>query len=152
MTRFDEERIDGFDYDWFVIDNNNEIAVCITAGLGQMPESVLCSVENNQKLNDFFASQPIISNSVLDDYEIKRADDLSSAQKMFAESCLKGLYVYDAAIKRGGRGVKYFKIFAPVKPLKLEQLPQDIQTILTLTMLREHTFRDSDELLINEIL
>jgi hypothetical protein len=90
--------------------------------------------KDNNKLVDYFDSLPVLSSSVIENSEIEEADSLPKSHKMFAKSSLRGLHVYDALVKPGGKGKKYFKIFSPVQPLTATNLPNDVREILRLTI------------------
>ncbi len=110
---------------WFSVDNNGNIFECTSAGCGNVPEYVCCSRENTDILLDYFTNEaPIVTNSILlipeeDNFLTQDVKDLSS----------KGLYCYDV---NENDDTFYTCVAKPEKPITINELPAEIQKILSL--------------------
>lgn len=110
---------------WFAIDRNGNIFECTSAGCGNVPEYVCRSREETDALLQYFMENaPTITSSKLlipaeDNDLIDEAKKLSS----------KGLYCFD--ITDYDNDDKYSCIAIPEKALKVSELPNDIQKLLS---------------------
>lgn len=122
--RYTEIDLQCEDIMWFGIDNNGCIFMCTTGGCGNVPEFICKSKENVGILEDFFLNE--LQKSTESVCFTKEKDILFSDALALSE---KGVFCFDALIDEKKDGI-YSKITVPHKPLRIEDLPINIQEIL----------------------
>jgi hypothetical protein len=130
------------DLDWFGVDPSGAIARFATGGRGFFPDSVIASKEELMVLTDYFkyelcaSCEAQISNNI--DSQLKgRLPDKSSKSKQtylrdYCNIAQKGLYSFDL-IDRPVRPTGYFLVARPELPIRIANLPTEIQIILKKT-------------------
>jgi hypothetical protein len=140
------------DLDWFGVDDTGGIAHFASGGRGFLPPSVKASRLNLTRLTAFFrqhlsANGVGIESTSLSSHlqftsEVQKAIYLADYSRMGA----KGLYSFDCVVGPK-RPSSYFVVIKPSRPLKVDDLPDDIRQILNITHYAG-TFRTLD--LVNE--
>ena len=112
------------EFDWLAADDAGQLAQMLSSGIGRVPEVALSSEE------DLFALHLFLD-------ELPNTEPLSipegSFQSLLAQPQRRGLYVYDAdanALDETGRTEHYTLIAAPQQPLQLEQLPEELRSVV----------------------
>ena len=110
---------------WFGVDRNGLIFECTSAGIGCVPSFVCDSREETEALMSFFLSdlQATTCGALLFDV----------SDNQLTQDCLaltsKGIFCFDVAVDEN-RPNEYKKIAFPKEPVKVCDLPENIQTIL----------------------
>lgn len=127
----------GRDFDWFCVDEKGHIGHFTTAGFKYLPKSVEASAENLETLTKFFmALQPQYGHEV----DLRLADALNEPKpgprylRDFVAMADRGLFSFDIE-SYATSGSAYFRVALPLRPLKIEDLPEPIRKILTHTVL-----------------
>lgn len=130
------------DLDWYAVDKSGCIAHFATGGRGFLPHSVKTSSENRIHLHSFFTELP----------EFCKNTHLASAKddNIFGEMARRGLFSYDC-LPRNLRPVGYFRLYTPTLPLKLQECPEIIQTIIKQTTATK-LFSETEEFSLQMIL
>jgi len=125
------------DTDWFFTHENH---ICFVAsGAGKLPETVAKSSENNEKLISYFRDLPEISDVVinpkLDSLLVKIFGSGADERYLqdFVSMTKKGLYSFDKTNLNNFLDYDYHLLASPMKPLTLNDLPQNILDILMQT-------------------
>ena len=110
---------------WFGVDRNGLIFECTSASIGCVPSFVCDSKEETEALRRYFLSelQVTTQGTLLFD----------ASDNQLTQDCLtlssKGIFCFDVAIDED-RPNEYKKIAVPKEPIRVIDLPEDIQTIL----------------------
>jgi hypothetical protein len=126
------------DWDWYAVDVDGNIGHFTSAGLRLLPRSVKADEQRARSLIDFFSglADTTVPRVCIPINEQPRSFGSEAGRsrylKSFAEMGSKGLFSFDTQMLHG-RDAKYFKVAVPVMPLRLEQLPADVQTQLLVT-------------------
>ena len=110
---------------WFAVDSNGNIFECTSAGCGNVPEYVCKSREDTECLLDYFMEKaPSITTSTLQipDEENDLVDDVKILSS-------KGVYCFD--VTDYDKDDQYNRIAIPANPLKVADLPLNIQALLS---------------------
>ena len=127
MTFYQTEDMSCYDFTWFAVDKNNEIAALSKGATGLFPtfltkESYLLMQRYfNGEIEDICESS---DDSGWDKLSLDHARHLSR----------KGLYTYSAESKDDDPDA-YYRYTSPSKPLTYNEVPEDVQKILDLLRL-----------------
>jgi len=139
---------EGLDISWFVVDENDCIAVMNTCGNHPLPKSVNLLGDDWDVLWDYFHQlQPKINNTVVINDNLSKYIKFASRKtrknviNAYSEMVLKGLYNYEGEARNieESDGL-YFCTGAPSSPLKINELPSVIQSILKKTSFKKGSF------------
>lgn len=136
ITEIEQETMD---MDWFFTDG--EYVGFMASGGGKLPNSVAESEEKRQILARYFRNLPEISEAIispeLNNILIKSKKSVSGVNERYLEDYVfmtkKGLYSFDKVILNNFLDPHYHLVTTPKKPLKLEDLPQNILDIVVKT-------------------
>jgi len=64
----DREYLYGLEFDWFALDNNNNIALISSAGFGDIPNAVIQNYEAYNNISEMFSTPHIGTTQIWDDY------------------------------------------------------------------------------------
>lgn len=110
---------------WFGVDRNGLLFECTSGGIGCVPTFVCDSKENTEILESFFLRK--LSNTTPGTLLIREEDN------SLVKDCLllsgKGIYCFDVAIEEN-RVDEYKKVAVPSIPIRLTDLPTNIQEIM----------------------
>lgn len=109
---------------WFGVDKNGIIFECTSGGLGCVPSFVCDSKEETELLEEYFLDIPDECAEGL--YDNNESDDLFQDCIILSS---KGIFCYDVAVDEE-RIDEYRRISEPVKPLTINDLPDDIKEIM----------------------
>ncbi len=121
----------GTDWDWFGADKHGNLGHFATAGGHVLPVSFRLAIEKLDFLCGYFRIIPLQTEPPL---EPGLADQRGFNEKpldfsSFLDMAARGLYSYDSDMTVGlSRG--YYLVARPLMPLRLEDLPLDIQQAL----------------------
>ena len=145
----------GTDFDWFGVDEEGLLAHFATAGFKAIPPSVSASAEDLKLVTDYFTKRASVRGSHQVDEE-SLANSLNREWKGerlearylrdFVSMANKGLFSYDIdSYLRPG--ICYFRVACPDMPLKLHELPDPIQVIVSRTILKGLRVRNESRVL-----
>ena len=109
---------------WFGVDKNGLIFECTSGGLGCVPSFVCNSKEETELLEEFFLDVPDDF-----DYELYNSDESNELYQDCIILSSKGIFCYDVAVAEE-RIDEYKRISEPIKPLTINDLPEDIKAIM----------------------
>jgi hypothetical protein len=144
---------DTTDFDWFGVDEDGFVAHFTSAGYKRLPRSVSSSAEDLKLITEYFNSgverrgghlvDKALSNEVP---EWKGEEHEGRYLKSFVAMADKGLFSFDidTYVKPG---IAYFRVAAPELPIKIGDLPADIQAILSRTVLNGIRLREQSKIL-----
>lgn len=124
------------DLDWFAVDGAGEIAHFASAGR-PLPRSVSQSKENNTFVREFFRALAAnrktgeIDPGVTLFVTFESVENKSKYGSDFMTMCTRGLYSYDTTLP--GADQLFFRVCSPQEPLKLDDLPIEVATIVRKT-------------------
>ena len=124
------EQQESTDFDWFCVDAENHIGHFTTAGYKLLPTSVAHSTEELAIVTNFFTRE--LSNRSAYSVEESVAHEGSRYLHSFVSMASRGLFSYDIASHLSA-DARYFRVATPESPIKLDQLPEEIRTILEKT-------------------
>ena len=134
ITEIEQETMD---MDWFFTDG--EYVGFMASGGGKLPDSVAESEEKRQILARYFRNLPEISevavNPDLDNILIKVFGSGVNERYLeyYVSMTKKGLFSFDKTYPNQFLDPHYHLVATPKKPLKLEDLPQNILDIVVKT-------------------
>jgi hypothetical protein len=139
------------DLDWFGLDDEGAIGHFTTGGHGALPRSVASSIEDLQRVTEFFTKQcvaavsPIVCQGL--DLHVVLKDEGAKARylKDYIKMASHGLFSYDY-IPMERRPTGYFQVAKPSTPLHVTSLPQEIRQILERTVIHGISFRTAEEI------
>ena len=128
---------DGNGFIWFGVDEEGNLAE-FASETTYVPEVFFQDVSINKKLIEYFANLPEITSSVLPEnlrLELKElAKEPQGDESFWKIRANKGLYIFDEpeilGFKDRNGKCPYELTLAPQMPLKLNDLPKDIQNLL----------------------
>jgi len=126
----------GYEFDWFAIDSAGCVGHFSTAGYGAFSTSI--NVELHDKISDYFKNFNVSSGYQLKANSKGRLDDW-----IHMASC--GLYSYDWQHWEG----PYQLIAIPMKPVKVNDLPQWLQVGCKQVVFQQLMFTTSDTIIIS---
>jgi hypothetical protein len=139
--RISDHEQETLDLDWFGVDPIGAIAHFATGGRGFFPDSVIASKEVLMILSDYFkydlcaSCEAQISDNL--DSEVRLPDKSRESKEFYLRDYCnmahKGLYSFDCIDRRPVRPTGYFLVARPEMPIRLANLPTEIQTILKKT-------------------
>lgn len=115
-----------YDIFWFAIDVNGCVVAFTSGGIGDVPEFVCRSKSETEKLEKFFMSLPNDFSSA----KLLIDNDGSQMAIDAEELAQKGIYYFDACSDIEYE-YGYSKVSYPDKALHLEDLPSNIQKIIS---------------------
>ena len=135
MTAFTESEQWDNDYNLFLIDNQGKIALLSHFGWRALPPTIAKSKENLEKLDNYFLQL----NNSKEGYSVcpdlkkhldtKTIADFGKYISYFGDLSSKGIYTYDSydfsLTER-----PYYRVAIPKKELTINDLPEDIRSIL----------------------
>jgi hypothetical protein len=120
VTPVDRSELPGMEFDWLAADENGNLALMLSSGVGRVPEVTLESEETLFALHLFLDELPLSEPLSIPE---------GSFQALLAQPQRRGLYVYDAdagAVDESGRTGQYTLVAAPAVPLNLAALPKPL--------------------------
>lgn len=172
MTAFDEDEQLYSDLDWYAIDRDGRLGQFSTAGHRFLPPSFAANKEMTEKLSAYFENCPykfgnyaicpdlkennlkFTNSSISTGTGIKVIDEkmrnqlfnemISDERQLgfFRKMSSRGLYAYDSNSFEYS-SLNYFRVTIPKEELKIDDLPQDIKSILQKLRLPEISFAES---------
>ena len=129
------------DFEWFAVDSNGHIAFVTSAGFAPIPLIVFRSKRQYFDCANYFENLPEKSESILsEDFPYKVKSWIDAAKRgLFAFDWNWGLSCYEA-------GKPYRLIAYPTKPLKVSELPNEIQEYLSPIHFKTINFAETKEL------
>ena len=112
---------------WFAVDKYGHIFACTSAGEGNVPVFVCDSREKVNLLEEFFLEK--LQFSTEEGYCVHVNQDNQLLRDFLALS-RKGIYCFDSYIDDKMQR-QYRKVTAPVRPTFFDELPHDIQHLLS---------------------
>ncbi len=123
------------DIDWFFVDANNEIGF-VASGGGKLPNSI-ADKDYRYDLGSYFRGLSDTSNYELNnDLVIVDQTEKLKQYSDFISLAKKGLYCFDKTDLNNFDDTRYDLIVKPDKGLKVEDIPNDILKILSITKLK----------------
>jgi hypothetical protein len=139
------------DFDWFCVDDAGYIGHFTTAGYKMLPPSVAQSAEELKFVTEFFEREVSAGRGYLVDPEL--AAEVPSPQcsserylRSFVAMADRGLFSFDIA-SHLERESLYFRVVLPNQPLKFDEMPKQVQQILSRTCLRNTLLKNSSRVL-----
>lgn len=147
MTEISKDEQVCRDFDWFCLDEAGHIGHFASAGFKLLPNSVGRSAEDLEIVTRYFEKELTEEGDyVLDENLVEQVPDFESIYlKSFIEIAAKGLFSYDIA-SHLSPGISYFRVALPRKPLRVEQLPNQIREIVERTVLKGILLRGSSRI------
>ena len=148
MTAFTEEEQWSSDLDWFAIDKHGKIVHFTSVGWRLLPPSIAESKENLEKVFDYFDKLNFSENHFeicpdLQNHLVKdKIVDFDRYKKSFAAMASRGLYSYDS-YGQSHKERPYFRVAIPKRELTLNDLPQDIKSIIESLKILEVSFAEN---------
>jgi len=123
------------DWDWFAVDENDNVGHFATGTFRRLPPSARVDSESLEELITYFDSIPRTGEcSIRPEFEKSRPFTDQKERSRYLESFVtmasRGLYSYDAELKVPGG---YRGVVVPQVPLKFSALPANIQDRLART-------------------
>jgi hypothetical protein len=151
VTAITAEEQSYIDFDWFCVDEAGYIGHFTTAGYKMLPPSVAQSAEDLKFVTAFFESEVSAGRGYSVDPEL--AAEVSSPEcsserylRSFVAMADRGLFSFDIA-SHLERESQYFRVVLPNRPLKFDELPKQVQQILSRTCLRKTLLKNSSRVL-----
>lgn len=146
------------DYNIFLIDNQNRIALLCHDGFRLLPPTIVKSKENLEKVDNYFNLHKKIGSyrtcpDLKDHLDIKTISSYEKYLSYFGEFSSKGIYTYDT-YDFSYTNRPYFRVTIPENKLILSDLPEDIISILEPLRLDELSFENTsiiDEKIVSEL-
>lgn len=172
MTAFDEDEQLYSDLDWYAIDRDGRLGQFATAGHRLLPPSFASNKEMTEKLSAYFENYPYKFGNYTICSDLKKNNLKFTASKIstitgiktidermrnqlfdemvgderqlgfFRKMSSRGLYTYDSNSFEYS-SLNYFRVAIPKEELRLDDLPQDIKSILQKLRLPEISFAES---------
>ncbi len=126
------------DWDWYACDQVGNIAHFTTAGLRSLPRSVKLSSDALERITHYLGeereawSEWSIRPGVEAEVGWKDAVSRDRFLHSFVEMARAGIFSYNPEMRRGPNA-KYYLVAKPDNPLRVNDLPVDIGTILLKT-------------------
>lgn len=133
MSRIESEELCCLDVEWYGVDRSGHVAVFCSAGAADVPEFVCEDKEKWERLIELFDGLPAISDTQICFRPCKRNPFPVEVAEGFSG---KGLYYYDAddhsqSERNSAVLQRYYTISSkPVSPVRLSDLPAEIQELL----------------------
>jgi hypothetical protein len=124
VTPVDRSELPGMEFDWLAADENGNLALMLSSGVGRVPEVTLESEETLFALHLFLDELPLSEPLSIPE---------GSFQALLAQPQRRGLFVYDAdagAVDESERTGQYKLVAAPAVPLMLASLPEALIDIV----------------------
>lgn len=135
-----EEEQSYSDIDWYAVDSNGYV-VTFASNCGKLPNSVSTSKEDHMRLIDYFQNLPglgtIIVSEQLENYVKISPENRDRYLAFFKQASQKGLYCFYKTFDNSFLDFNYHLVTYPQKPLKIKDLPREIQIILERTKLND---------------
>jgi hypothetical protein len=130
------------DFDWFCVDDAGEIGHFATAGYKSLPRSVASSAEDLRLVNDYFLKEaPILGIHLVDgDLEKEMPGFGKRYLRSYIAMAARGVYSYDIP-SHLEPGISYFRVVSPEAPVRMEDLPDRVRTIVARTVLHGRLLR-----------
>lgn len=134
-------KLDGFDIDWFLIDMNSNIAV-FSAGGGFMPNFIESNVEVHLSFTEYIHDFKGLSNGFHINPELESFVNMNEIFPLngkskvdtyisyFSKLSSKGLYSFDKTDLENLDDDRYHLVTSPIKKLKAEELPNDFGNLI----------------------
>jgi hypothetical protein len=119
MSRIEAWECFTLDVEWYAVDRSGNIAVFLSAGNGNLPESVCADYDKLDSIATYFDVLPKNTESIL------HFQSTAKAEQVAMDFSDKGLYYFDADLNHF-----YTKRSSPKKPLKFGILPPHIKQLL----------------------
>jgi hypothetical protein len=143
--KFNRTEFYGLDFSWFVVDMNGYIAK-LTTGYGPIPKAIFQDENNYIILFKYFDELPIITNGILTrEYQNKQNNGIGN-YNYFVNETKQGLFSYNYSDYDGS----YELITFPGSPLNINNIPDNIRTLLSLAICSYINFNSSYKLIIEE--
>jgi hypothetical protein len=149
QKRWEKFSYDGCGFIWYGVDADENLAE-FSSEEAYVPEAFFQNASVNKKLSNFFDNLPETSGSIIP--ENLRPELKDSAQKFNGENSFwktgasRGLFIFDEADGAGMKGNKwkspYELLLIPGNPLKLAELPNEIQNLLKPFSFEDSRFAD----------
>jgi hypothetical protein len=130
------------DFDWSGVDEEGWIGHFTSAGFKYLPQSVSSSSEDLRLVTEFFQNHAPVKGAHMLDGDLANVvpdwrGENNEARYLgsFVSMADKGLFSYDINSYLSP-GAAYFRVASPESPLPLEELPSNIRTVLSRTVLR----------------
>jgi len=156
------------DYDWFAVDKEGRVGHFTTGGIGKLPRTVAASSDDLQFITDFFRNTlPPSTEARLAPKAREAANNVKWRKgwtcpmdaeaaaahcfQDFMQMASRGLYSFDHSYAldcthpRTRPCPLYYRIAIPSNPLHVTDLPMNVQTTLTRTVLAGAAFSQDDE-------
>jgi hypothetical protein len=141
-VRIDDSEQEMTDFDWFAADEQRYLAHFATAGFKHLPASVTRCAEDLAAVTEYFQNRaPVFSgHRVNPDIGRDRSDWKGEAEEArylssFVKMAARGLYSYDIETYVSPM-TAYFCVAIPIRPLSLDDLPQEVREIIGRTVLK----------------
>lgn len=134
MARIDESEEFGRDWDWFAVDLDGNIGHFTIAGLRALPETILRDQDAAERLIRYFDERATTTGfSVRATAEVDSGGWGTGGQerfiRSFAEMSSKGLFSFNTEMIHGP-DARYHLVTRPDHPLRIEDVPDEIQKVL----------------------
>lgn len=128
------------DLDWFAVDDEGCVGHFTSAGFKLLPTTVVRSAEDLEIILEFFErSTPIRESHFVDEQiidSLRKEKNPERRLRDFVAMADRGLYSYDIE----SYGDTYFRVAIPTSPIRIYELPENIQSILKQTHARNILF------------
>lgn len=148
MTAFTENEQWESDYNLFLIDNQGEIALLCHVGWRLLPPTIAKSKENLEKVEDYFLhlttskENYTVCPDLKKHLDTKTIADYGRYVYYFGDISSKGIYTYDSYdFSLAER--PYYRVTIPKKALTLNDLPEEIKSILEDLKLDDFSFGET---------
>ncbi len=136
----------GLDYAWLACDAEGHVARFTNAGEGPIPVVVLANRELADRAESLTRVLPFVG-----DHEMRVSlPDPTD----FSQIARRGLYGFDwqDATRTTGRGGCYEIVSRPLRPLRVEELPQELRRLAGVVQFGGLRFADSDTICVGRFL
>jgi len=143
--RISEEEQRDTDFDWFCVDEHGNIGHFASAGFKSIPPTVSESAEKLRSLEEYFASLDPVPGGHQFDEGLDPAWRTERYAHTFIAMADRGLFSFD--IESYPRtDICYFRVASPKAPLRFDDLPDNIRTVLGRTVLRKRSLEHSSKI------
>jgi hypothetical protein len=138
----EKQELANIDFDWFCVDEWGEIGHFSTAGYKSLPRSVVSYAEDLRLVTDYFLKEAPIMGIPLVDSDLEK--EMPGFGKRYLRNyiamAVRGVYSYDI-LSHPEPGISYFRVVSPEAPVRMEDLPERIRTIVGRTVLHGSPLR-----------
>jgi hypothetical protein len=136
----------GLDYAWLACDAEGHVARFTNSGQGPIPVVVLANRELADRAESLTRGMPVVG-----DHEMRVS---LPAPTDFSQVARCGLYGFDwqDAARTKDRSGCYEIVSRPLRPLRVEELPQELRRLAGLVLFGDLRFADSDTICVGGLL